>query len=57
MLPQVLGKWASWVERNVSLPSLESEIMQWDFGSDLFFSVCTGSVLDRRTGVVCVIRA
>lgn len=52
MLQQILGKWASWVERNVSLPSLERHIMQWDFGTDLFFQHALGSALDRRAGVV-----
>lgn len=31
----------------MSLPALESEIMQWDFGTDLFFLACSKSVLDR----------
>lgn len=37
----------------MSLPSLEREIMQCDFGTDLFFSAFAGPVLDR-TGDGCM---
>lgn len=38
----------------MSLPSLERQIMQCEFGTDLFFSACAGPLLDRRTGDGCM---
>lgn len=45
------------LDREMCHCPLLRDIMQWDFGTDLFFLACTGSVLDGRPGLVCVIRA